>query len=108
MNDNHKIPGCELCVPFCWYFVKVCSHLMFAFASTSPLQFHIASMEMQTQTHRMGLNSFLTFYIDAMLNVDANANVKCEHTIKMCSHPALAAALTLREDIIYLQLYYSD
>ena len=54
------------------------------------------------------LNSFLTFYIDAILNVDANANVKCEHTIKMCSHPALAAALTLRKDNMYLQLYYSD
>ena len=35
----------------------------------------------------MGLNPFLTFYIDAVLNFDgdvdtnANANVKCEHTI---------------------------
>ena len=33
---------------------------------------------------RMGLNPFLMFYVDAMLNfdgdVDANANVKCEHT----------------------------
>ena len=42
-------------------------------------------MEMQTQTHRMGLNLFLTFYIDAMLNfdgdVDPNANVECEHTL---------------------------
>ena len=44
-------------------------------------------METQTHTHRMGLNPFLTFYIDAMLNFDgdvdanANANVKCEHTI---------------------------
>ena len=39
-------------------------------------------------THRMGLNPFLTFYIDAMLNFDGdvdangNANVKCEHTIR--------------------------
>ena len=38
-------------------------------------------------THRMGLNPFLTFYIDTMLNfdgdvdADTNANVKCEHTI---------------------------
>ena len=37
--------------------------------------------------HRMGLNPFLTFYIDAMLNfdddvdADAKANVKCEHTV---------------------------
>ena len=37
----------------------------------------------------MGLNPFLTFYIDAMLNFDcdvdanANVNVKCEHTVKM-------------------------
>ena len=40
-------------------------------------------MEMQTEMHRMGLNPFLTFYIEAMLNVDANANakVKCEHTL---------------------------
>ena len=42
-------------------------------------------METQMHTHRMGLNPFLTFYIDAMLNfdgdVDANANVKCEHTV---------------------------
>ena len=69
--------------------VKVCSHLTFAFAfaSMSPSEFNIASMEMQTQMHRMGLNPFLTFYIDAMLNFDyeveanANANVKCELTI---------------------------
>ena len=56
--------------------VKVCSHLTFAFAS----KFNIASMETQTQTQRMGLSPFLTFYIDAMLNfdgdVDANANGK--------------------------------
>ena len=40
-------------------------------------------MVMQTQMHRMGLNPFFTFYIDAMLNVDgdanADANVKSEH-----------------------------
>ena len=42
--------------------VKVCSHL--TLASTSPSKFNIASME--TQTHRMGLNPFLTFYIDAL------------------------------------------
>ena len=29
----------------------------------------------------MDLNPFLTFYIEAMLNVDVNANVKCEQTI---------------------------
>ena len=58
---------------------KVCSHLTFAFASTSPSKFNIASMETQTQTYRMGLNPFLTFCID----VDANANVKCEHTFKL-------------------------
>ena len=33
----------------------------------------------------MGLNPFLTFYINAMLNfdghVDANANIKSEHTV---------------------------
>ena len=34
-------------------------------------------METQTQMHRMGLNPLLTFYID----VDANANGKCEHTL---------------------------
>ena len=42
-------------------------------------------METQTHMHRMGLNPFLMFYIDAMLNFDgdvnANANVKCEHTL---------------------------
>ena len=44
-------------------------------------------METQTYMHRMGLNPFLTFYIDTMLNFDGdvdantNANVKCEHTI---------------------------
>ena len=76
--------------------LKECSHLTFAFASTSPSKFNIVSMETQTQTHRMDLNLFLTFYIDAengfrpilcvcvcvsidtMLNydgdVDANAN----------------------------------
>ena len=41
-------------------------------------------METQTQMHGMGLNPLLTLYIDAMLNVDgdidAKANVKCEHT----------------------------
>ena len=50
-------------------------------------QFNIALMEMQTHMHRMGLNPFLTFYLDAMLNfdgdVDANANDKCEHTIRL-------------------------
>ena len=60
--------------------LKVCSHL--AFASTSPSKLNIASMETQTQMHRMGLNPFLTFYINTMLNVYANANVKCEHTIR--------------------------
>ena len=40
-------------------------------------------METQTQTHRMDLNSFLTFYFDAMLNIDANVNVKCEHTLSI-------------------------
>ena len=40
----------------------------------------------------MGLNPFLTFYIAKMLNFDgdvdanANANVKCEHTISVYSH----------------------
>ena len=66
---------------------KVSSHLTFAFAFalTSPSKFNIASMEMQTQTHRIGLNPFLTFYIDAMLNVDANANayIKCEQSIRV-------------------------
>ena len=59
----------------------MCSHL--SFASTSPSKFNIVSMEMQTQMHGMGLNPFLMFYIDAILNVDANAdaNVKCEHTL---------------------------
>ena len=60
--------------------IKVCSHLTFAFAfaSRSPSKFIIVSMETQTQMHRMGLNPFLTFYID--VDVNANANVKCEHT----------------------------
>ena len=63
--------------------LKVRSHLTFAFASTLPSKFNIASMETQTQTHRMGLNPFLTFYIEVMLNVDAdaNANVKHQHTL---------------------------
>ena len=67
---------------------KVCSHLTFAFAFASTSPFNISSMEMQTHMHRMGLNPFLTFYIDTVLNFDgdvdanANANVKCEHTIK--------------------------
>ena len=56
--------------------VKVCSHLTFAFALTSKF---IASMERQTQTHRMGLNPFLTFYFD----VDTNAKVKCEQTFTL-------------------------
>ena len=51
-------------------------------------------MEMQTHTHRMGLNPFLMFYIDTVLNfdgdVDANADVTCEHTIKAHSHRAEA------------------
>ena len=55
--------------------------MTFAFAA----RFNIASMETQTQTqtHRMGLNPFLTFYIDAMLNTDTNANIKCEHTLSI-------------------------
>ena len=36
-------------------------------------------METQTQTHRMGLNPFLTFYID--VDTNAKANVRCEHTL---------------------------
>ena len=71
--------------------VKVCSHLTFAFASTSPSKFNIASMETQTQTHRMGLNPFLTFYI----GVDANANVKCEHTFTEARHNAEEALLVI-------------
>ena len=64
-------------------FLKVCSHLTFAFAfaSTSPSKFNTASMVTQTQTHRMGLNPFLKFYMDAMSNIDANANVNCEQTL---------------------------
>ena len=67
--------------------LKVCSHLTsaFAFASTSPSKFNIASMETQTQTHRVGLNPFLMFYIDAMLNIAANANIK-SNLFKLCSH----------------------
>ena len=40
----------------------------------------------------MGLNPFLTFYIDGMLNFDgdvdanANANVKCEQGLMVYSH----------------------
>ena len=33
------------------------------------VKFNIVSMETQTQTHRMGLNPFLTFSIDTMLNL---------------------------------------
>ena len=50
-------------------------------------QFNIASMETQMHTRRMGLKPLLTFYIDVMLNfdgdVDANANVECEHTLSL-------------------------
>ena len=41
----------------------------------------LCQMEMQTQMHRICLNPFLTFYIHIMLNVDANANVKCEQAL---------------------------
>ena len=48
-------------------------------------------METQTQMHRVGLDPFLTFYIDTMLNFDgdvdananANVNVKCEHSLNV-------------------------
>ena len=30
-----------------------------------------------------GLNPFLTLYIDAMLNVDANANITCAQTLSI-------------------------
>ena len=81
--DGHHLGICHR--PLRVFTLKVCSHLTFAFVSTSPSKLNIASMEMQTQMHRMGLNPFLTFYIDAMLNVDtnANANGKCEHTFSM-------------------------
>ena len=36
---------------------------------TVTVKFNIASMETQTQMHRMGLNPFLTFSIDTMLNL---------------------------------------
>ena len=64
--------------------VKVYSHLtfafVFAFASTSPSKLNIASMVSQTQTHRMGLNPFLTFYIDVMFNFNF------EHTLRLTAH----------------------
>ena len=72
--------------------VKVCSHLAFVFASTSPSKFNIASMVMQTQTHRMGLNPFLTVYID--VDANANAKVKCEHTSILIKYSFLKAAST--------------
>ena len=50
---------------------------MFAFASMSPSKLNIVSMEMQKQTHGMGLNPFCT--VDG--DIDTNANVKCEHSI---------------------------
>ena len=57
----------------------LCSHLTFAFASTPPSKFNIVSMKMQTQMHRMGPNPFCAF--DGDVDKNANANVKCEHSI---------------------------
>ena len=83
--------------PFTVIQLKVCSHLTFAstFASTSPSKFNIASMETQTQTHRMGLNPFLMFYID----VDANANVRCEHALTHLGKTYKGEWLTARHAI---------
>ena len=59
-----------------------CSHLTFAFASTSPLD--------APNGFRPILCIFVCIAIDAMLNfdsdVDANAdtNVKCEHSLSLC------------------------
>ena len=82
LNGTKDVDVDSMCKPS----LKVCSHLTFAFASMSPSKFNIASMETQTQTqmHRMGLNPFMTFYIT--LNVDANANIKCEQPLKAHSH----------------------
>ena len=55
------------------------------------VKFNIVSMETQTQMHRMGLNPFLMFSIETMFfdvdaNTNANANVKCEHSLKDYLH----------------------
>ena len=82
--------------------VKVCSHMTFAFAfaSTLPSKFNIASMEMQTQMHRMGLNPFWMFYID----VDANANVRCEHSFTLTQTQTSSVKTPLRWRSLWTQL----
>ena len=63
--------------------LKVCSHLMFAFAfaSTSPLKFkHCANGNANTNAQNGSepiLDVSVCISVDAMLNVDANANIKC-------------------------------
>ena len=50
----------------------------------SPSKFNIASMETQTQTHRVGLNPFCVF--DGDIDANANSNAKCEQTLmRVCS-----------------------
>ena len=62
-------------------YLRLCSHLTSAFASTPPSKFNIASMV--TQTQRMGLNplsasTFRLLFIMLSFDGDANTDVKCE------------------------------
>ena len=53
-------------------------------------------METQTQMHRMDPQ----FYIDTMLNVDTNTNIKCEHTMThdiTGKHISLIGIITIKE-----------
>ena len=63
------------------------------------MDLNIASMATQKQMHRMGLNQFLTFYIDTMLNVDANANIK-SNLFKVCSTLDVCINVTLKFNIV--------
>ena len=60
-------------------------------------------MVMQTQMQRIGLNPFFTFYIDAMLKVDgdanADANVKSEHvfTVETKNRDVLQKTLSVNK-----------
>ena len=68
--------GIPYCAIWCQQSVQLkgCSHLTFAFV----FAFNIVSMETQIQTHRMGLNPFLMFYIEAMLNIGTLQDVLLE------------------------------
>ena len=78
--------------------VNMCSHLTsaFAFASMSPSKFNIASMVMQTQTHRMGSEPIL------YINVNLTVTLMQTQTQTSSVNKALDTCLSGSGDDVYI------